>query len=90
MPSTSAHPGADHKGYWGAVLPKSDPFGGGKRDCYECRKMKKSMGELQSNARRARKATNAKIRQDLVEWVKTQLPEVMIGGRKAKRAVEEA
>ncbi len=26
VPSTSAHPGADHKGYWGTVLPKSDPF----------------------------------------------------------------
>lgn len=26
VPSTSAHPGADHKGYWGTVLPVDDAF----------------------------------------------------------------
>lgn len=59
----------------------------GKRDCYKCKRVRKPMNELESNARRARKATNAKVRQDIVEWVKTQLPEVKISGKKAKRAV---
>ncbi|MGN0029942.1 MAG: phage minor head protein [Marinilabiliaceae bacterium] len=59
VPSTSAHPGADHKVFWGMVLPVSDPFWSSHRpgDRWNCKCSLRPTDRPASSApRRAAKA----------------------------------
>lgn len=58
---------------------------GGRKDCNHCRAVRKAMGELGENARRARRAVNERQRKDLDKWADDNLPSVKAGKDTAKR-----